>query len=381
MPEGQNQSSEMAVRPVFLVDQSVYESYASYIRRILVGLAGTAHASALVCPGRVDTKAILCPSVEHFEHPVLRLPVFKSQNRKILLDRLSRFKPSVIHAFYPTQSQMHLARWLGDQLQVPFVATLHRTPKGFLSCDKLLSKTARIIAPSEQVANQLEKKRPDLKDRIDRIHVGCFVEDTCSCFSHEADIASMVVMHPLKNFKLFEPLLNAIRHLVLDGFELMVAVMGTGSAEKTIRRKIRDLGLTSVVTVLPEMRPVRSIFAGADIYLHLEDRKRFDAQLLEAMGVGLAIAGAPDQSSGLLLEGQTAAFWDTHDELSIYACLKKLLGQRDRTRQLAHNAQSHLRAHHSVSRMVEKLMKTYTQAQVQHKENVKQPEEEPISVG
>ncbi|MHC5145140.1 MAG: hypothetical protein ACYSOX_05895, partial [Planctomycetota bacterium] len=77
MPEGSKESSlETTVRPAFLVDKSVFLSYSAYIRRVLVGLAGTAHASALVCPACMDPQAILCPSVERIEHPALRLPIF-----------------------------------------------------------------------------------------------------------------------------------------------------------------------------------------------------------------------------------------------------------------------------------------------------------------
>ncbi|MHC5018488.1 MAG: hypothetical protein ACYTFP_08030 [Planctomycetota bacterium] len=82
MPEGFTEPSlETTVRPVFLVDKSVFQSYSAYIRTILVGLSGTAGASALVCPSGTDPQAILCPSVEHVEHPALRLPIFWSQNR------------------------------------------------------------------------------------------------------------------------------------------------------------------------------------------------------------------------------------------------------------------------------------------------------------
>lgn len=379
MAEGRNGISEMTIKPVFLVDRQVYQGYTSYIRRILVGLTGTAYASALVCPNCVDTESILCPSVELIEHPALRLPVFWQQNRRILLERLSRFKPTVIHTFYP--GQVYLAHWLSQQLDIPYVVTLHRSPGRRLCLDKPLRHADGIIAPSEAVAEHIQKHLPALADRIERIRVGSFVEDSCRCFSRTQQIPSLIAVHPLDDVSVFKPFLNAIRHLMLDGFDLMVAIMGKGRKERNIRRMVRSLGLTSVVTLVPPMRPIRSIFSGADIYLHLEDTGSFDGRLLEAMAVGLAVAGCPEKSSGLLYDGQTACFWDGQDELSIYACLKRLLGQRAETRQLAVNGQAHLRQHNSVSRMVDKLMQTYTEAQQQYREKTKQPEEEPIIIG
>jgi len=377
MPEGFTESSpETAIKPVFLVDRSVFLSYSAYIRRILVGLSsGAARESALVCPSCTDSQTILCPSVERIEHPALRLPIFWSQNRKILLDRLLRFKPTILHTFSP--GQVHLAKWLSKQLQLPFVVTCHENPSRWSCFKNPIHHAARVIAPSKPIADRLAETSLGLQTRIEQIHIGSFVEDQCSCFSRGGDVASLIAVHRLSSLKIFVPFLNAVRHLVLDGFEVMVALMGTGKAEKAIRAHIRKLGLTSVVTVVPPIRPMRSVLGGADVYLHLSDSGVFDAQLLEAMAVGLAVVGVPETTSGLLHNGQTAAFWDSHDELNIYGCLKNVLGQHEKSRQLAQNAQSHLRNHNSVSRMVDKLMNTYIQAQKCHKQSLKTPDETP----
>ncbi|RKY14304.1 MAG: hypothetical protein DRP52_00390 [Planctomycetota bacterium] len=379
MSEGFTESyPETVIRPVFLVDRSVFLSYSAYIRRILVGLSsGTARVSALVCPACTDPQAILCPSVERIEHPTLRLPIFWSQNRKVLLDQLLRFKPTILHTFYP--GQVHLAHWLSKQLQLPFVATCHKKSSRWSCFERTIHHAAKIVAPSKPIADHLAETSPGLKGRIERIHIGSFVEDHCSCFSRGGDVASLIAVHPLSSLKIFAPFLNAVRHLVLDGFEVMVAIMGVGKAEKAIRAHIRKLGLTSVVTVVPPIRPMRSVLGGADVYLHLSDSGAFDAQLLEAMAVGLAVVGVPETTSGLLHDSQTAAFWDSHDELNIYGCLKNVLGQREKSRQLAQNSQAYLRNHNSVSQMVDKLTNTYIQAQQHHKQSLKPPDETPAS--
>ena len=375
MPEGNNGVSDSSLRPVFLVDSDSCQLYSSYIRRILVGLTGTAHASALVCPSTVNAETILCPSVDWIEHPTLRLPIFWYQNRRILLERLARFKPTVLHAFYP--GQVRLVHWLSRQLGVPYVLTMHRPATKWFHFKKPIRHAVRLIAPSESIADHLQQSWPGLSESIEHIHVGCFVEDSCRCFSRSNDIPSLIAIQPLDDMAIFTPFLNAIRHLVLDGFDLMVAIMGKGRKEKAVRRQIRDLGLSSVVTVLPPMRPIRAILSGADIYLHMEDTGGFDARLTEAMAVGLAVAGVPEKNSGLLHDGKTACFWDGTDELSIYGCLKKRLGQQAETRQLAVNGQAHLRQHNSVSRMVDKLIETYFDAQQWYKEHHKELEEEP----
>ena len=377
---GNGHTDTTVLRPIFLVDQSTYHGYSSYIRRILVGLSGTAHTSALVCPSCVNVETILCPAVESIEHPALRLPIFFLQNRRILLERLSRLKPTVIHAFYPGYGQAVLANWLSRQLDIPYVLTLHRPIGKWRRFENPIRNAAKIIAPSEAIAKQLRSEWPALHDRIEQIHVGSFVEDQCRCFSDDTQIPSLVAACKLNNTDRFEPLLKAVRHLTLDGTELMLAIMGRGRREKQLRRQIRTLGLTGSVTVVPPMQPMRSILAGADMYLYLTDTGLFDARLTEAMAVGLAVAGCRETNSGLLIEGKTAAFWDPTDEQSIYACLKQCLGQRAETRQLALNAQVHLRQHNSVSGMVDRIMQTYIEAQQTHKETAPAPEE-PVAVG
>jgi hypothetical protein len=353
------------VRPVLLVDEGVYRNYAVYLRRILVGLGGTAHASAVVCPGDIDTSAVICPTVEKIEYPALRLGIFKSTNQRILLERLARFKPTLIHAFSP--GQVELAAFLSEAIEIPFVVTFHGSPGRWHRCGKAISEAACVMAPSKVLIERASAMYPAIRGRIEHVPIGSYVEDTCACFSRANRPASLIAVHPLEEARLFEPLLGAVRHLALDGVELMLVLMGTGKAERAIRRQIRAMGLTPAVTIVPPMRPLRTVLAGADVFLHLKDCGQFNAQMLEAMGVGLAVAGASDQTSGLLTDGQTAALWDGTDELSIYGCLKRLLGQRDTARRLALNGQAFLQQQCGVSCMVDKVLAVYTATQQQYK--------------
>lgn len=363
MGQMQKEQAAVPVRPVLLIDRQTYRNYAVYLRRILVGLAGTAHASAVVCPGDIDVSAVVCPTVEQIKYPALRLGVFRSANRRILLERLLRFKPTVIHAFFPGQTE--LAAFLSASLQVPFVVTIHGQPRQRrLSRQRLdILSAAKIIAPSESTAGRIAAVWPSLRDRLELAAIGSYVEDECACFSRKSGPASLIAVEPLDDIRLFEPLLGALRHLILDGCELILVLMGTGKAERAIRRQIRLMGLANAVTIVPPMRPLRTVLSGADVFLHLKDRGLFNVQLLEAMGVGLAVAGAADPTTGLLTEGQTAMLWDGSDELSIYGGLKRLLGQPDTARRLALNGQTLLQQQCGVSCMIDRTLAVYLAAQ------------------
>ena len=356
-------AAALTVRPALLIDRQTYRNYAVYLRRILVGFAETAHASAVVCPGDIDVSAVVCPTVEQIEYPALRLGIFRSANRRILLERLMRFKPTVIHAFYPGQTD--LAAFLSASLQVPFVVTVHGQPQRWRPLRRRLGilRAAKIIAPSKSMAGRIAAAWPSLRGRIELAAIGSYVEDECACFSRKSSPTSLIAVEPLDDVRLFEPLLGALRHLILDGCELMLVLMGTGKAERAIRRQIRLMGLSNAVTIVPPMRPLRTVLSGADVFLHLKDRGLFNVQLLEAMGVGLAVAGVADPTTELLTEGQTAMLWDAADELSIYGCLKRLLGQPDTARRLALNGQALLQQQCGVSCMIDRTLEVYLAAQ------------------
>ena len=88
--------------------------------------------------------------------------------------------------------------------------------------------------------------------------------------------------------------------------------------------------------------------------------------LLEAASVGLAAAGCPDETTGLLEENKTAVFFDPADELSIYDCLGRLLSRREEGRKMAMEGQARLRKGYSVSGMLEQLLGIYRRVQQEH---------------
>lgn len=159
------------------------------------------------------------------------------------------------------------------------------------------------------------------------------------------------------------PFFSALRHLAIDGYEFLFALIGTGSAEKHIHEVIKAHGLSQVVTVIPGMQPLRELFAGADIYIRPQPTNEFNSYLMEAMSVGMAVAACRGGIDDLLIEDRTAVLFDPDDELRIYAAIQKLLDQKEFARRLALSAQIHLRKNHSVSRMVDTLLQTYRNAQ------------------
>jgi glycosyltransferase involved in cell wall biosynthesis len=169
--------------------------------------------------------------------------------------------------------------------------------------------------------------------------------------------------HPLDDADDCEDLFSAVRHLGIAGYECALVIMGTGRAERQLRKLLTALDLLQTVTIVPRLRPWRSVLAAGDIFIQPRPSIAFSPLLLEAMSVGLAVAACKGGVDDLIIEEQTAAVFDQSDELSIRGCLQRLFDRPDFARKLARGAQSYLRANHSVSNMISATVQAYHQAQ------------------
>jgi glycosyltransferase involved in cell wall biosynthesis len=359
-------SSKETLRPAILIDRETAKKYSGPLQRLLIGLTDQAHPSVLVCPPSVNVDSVTCPSVEVIQHPMFKTRLLFCQNRSFLLSELEKFKPTILHCY--CKSKTRLTRCVARRINIPYVITFNSLLSTVFKPIVSTRHCGALIASSNKIAENLAQTYSRFTDRIEHINMGTFVEDTCACFSETTRLASIVLAQRLDDTLEFEPLLSAVRHLAIDGYEFVLAVIGKGPAERNIHRRIRALGLTQIITIVPGIRPLRSVFAGADIFIHCQSSVECNSQLLEAMGVGMAVAACRDGVDDLLVEDQTAVFFDREDELSIYNALKKLLGTREFAKRIALGAQTHLRKHHSVSKMTQALINTYLKTQKWYKD-------------
>ncbi len=364
-------TSDESVRPVLIVDEEALSNLSVFLRHFFVGLADESGTAALVCPPDYDINSVLAPSVEVIRHPAYNSPLLWRQNKKKLIDTLGKFRPNILHCFGAEKA--NLTKALAEQLDLPYVLTLSSLQNRFHKCSISASRCAAIIAPTETLASHLVKAYLKFGERIRHINMGTFVDGQCACFSVPSRITSMVVAGRLNEASDFEMLFTAIKHLAIEGHEFIMLLIGTGPAERDVRELRRTLGLSQIVYILPDIQPLRSIFAGADIFVQPQPARTFNSFLMEAMSVGMAVAGCAGGVDDLLIENQTAAFFEPADELSIYACLKRLLEKREFARQIASGAQSHLKENYTVSQMVSSVMETYRNARHWYKTQTIRP--------
>ena len=356
------------VRPALIVDAPTMAGYSAFLQHLLVGLADESYHSALICPSKDDADSITLPTVEFIQHPMFKLSLLWLQNKRYVLERLRKFKPTVLHCFSPKKTR--LTRYLACRMDVPYILNFNSLNKRFSKASVYDDRCAALIASSKIIAETINRQYRHSADRTVQINTGTFVEDSCVCFSDPRRITSMVIAKRLDNPLDLEPLLSAIRHMVFDGYEFVLVIVGLGRAEKHIHEMISALGLSQVVTVVGDIKPLRSVLAGADIFIDPQPDTHLYSPVLEAMSVGTAVTAGRTAADDLLIEDKTAVLFDADDELSIYACLQRLLDRHEFARRIAAGAQDHLRDHHTVSKMVNAIVKTYQKAQQPHKNNL-----------
>lgn len=349
-------------RVALIASERTTTEYSAILNRLLVGLVDESVPVALVCPSRCDEDSIAPPGVEVIGHPAFDMPLLWRQNMKILVGQLEKFKPTILHCL--CESKAALTRKLAKQLSIPYILTVNSFQKRFSSFAASSKKQlARIVVPAETIAANIAEVHPKLVDYTVRINAGTFASESCCCFKELSRLATMVVAGPSKSVDEFEKLLGAIRHLAIDGYEFMLLVISSNSdsAERGLRKRLSQLGLSQMVTIIPRVQPWRSVLGASDIFIQPQPCMFFNPLILEAMSVGISVASCKGGVDDMIIEDKTAVIFDPVDELSIYGNLQRLLGMRDLARQIAAEAQENLRKNYTVSGMVADLLALYHQ--------------------
>jgi len=349
--------TRQAIRPIFIADKNYMNQNGETLRHIISGLSTESVNTCLVCPDYEIAEPLITPNCETIVHPTYRLPFFGKINYNILLEKAAAFEPTILHCL--SASKAKFTARIAAKLNLPYVLSLdnlHHLPS-------VNSKhCANVIPCCDSVASML-KDVFRYPEKIKQVNCASFVEADCACFNHMKNITSLLIVTPLVNPASLLPVLSAVRHLTIEGYEFVLIIIGKGRAEHKIRRHIQALGLSHVVNIIPPLKPLRSIFSQADIFIQPYSTDYFNAELLEAMSVGMAVAASTGGVDDLIIKNKTAAVFDPEDELSIYATLQQMLDKKEWTKQLAKDSQKNIKENHSVAVMTQKLLDIYRKAQ------------------
>jgi glycosyltransferase involved in cell wall biosynthesis len=353
-------SGERPVRPVLLASSLYLAEFSLYLQRLLTGLADESIPVAIVCPDSSETQPIVTPSVEIIKHPAIKLPLMGRANRKLLIDKLNKFKPTVIHCLCETQAA--LARQVSKQLNIPYILSIKGLTKYTGQLSISANRLSVIIAPAESVAADIAKNYPRLKDRVKLIKPGTFVPESTACCGKQEHLAVIAAACSAREKTDFGKFLSAVKRLAVEGCDFLTIIIGDHSNEKPIRSAISRLGISEIVSIVPRKEPWREVLSACDIFIEPNTSNFFNPVLLEALSVGTAVAGYKGGVDDLIVENQTAAILDNNDQQNIYACLRRLLDNPQLAENIAVKAQDFIRKNHTVSKMVTETIDCYRRA-------------------
>jgi len=335
--------------------------YSMFLQRLLVGLADESVPVALVCPALHNVASAFTGTAEVINHPVFDLPLMGRLNIRLLIERLGKFKPTVLHCL--CESHASLTAQLARRLDLPYVLSVNSLQKRRSSLVVSSPHCVRIITPAKSIADNLTGLFQDYAELIEQINMGTFAAETSGCFSRPSRLATIVMAHSSGKIDECENVFSAVRHLLIDGYEFMMVVTAGGRAERQLWKLLAALDLLSVVTLVPRLMPWRLVAPAGDIFIRPRPNDAFEPLLLEAMSVGTAVAGCRGGVDDLIVENQTAVVFNPDDELSIMRTLQRLLDRREFAGQLARSAREYVKENYTVSGMVAAMFGVYGKVQ------------------
>lgn len=346
-----------SLRPVLVASEDTFSWYSVFLEYLLCGLSDESAWPVLVCPQNSNIESIVSEAVNVIRYPLLNVPLMDHVNKRMLIQKLTDFKPTVIHCL--CQSKASLTRYLARHLDLPYVLNVNMLRKKWEHLSVSAKRCAKIIVPEQAIAENFSKAYPRFAQNVEHINMGTFVSEQCRCFSDDKLLPTMITIDSVGEPVSLENLLTAVKNLVIDGYEFAFAVISTGKNQSRLRKLLASLDLTKFVTVVPKLSPSRAIVGAGDIFILHQRNVSFNPLLLEAMSVGTAVAVCSGAVDDLIIDGETSIVFDSNDELSIRKILQDLLNRHEFARQIAQGGKDYVKENHSANKMVSAILRIY----------------------
>ncbi len=157
-----------------------------------------------------------------------------------------------------------------------------------------------------------------------------------------------------------EHFLRAARAVVDAGREALFLLVGEGSEERTVRRMIKDLHLTELVTISPPTDAARKLYAAMDIVVLPAEKATSSHTALEAMASSRpVIASVVGDLLHLVRNEENGITVEPGDAEGIARAITRLLSEPEFARALGARGREFVTQKYPLSRMVEATTALY----------------------
>ncbi|MCZ6816420.1 MAG: glycosyltransferase family 4 protein [Planctomycetota bacterium] len=220
--------------------------------------------------------------------------------------------------------------------------------------------SALIIVPCRALCEAVEQSSFG-HVKIETILVGTTATRSPSAFREPNRTPSLIYAGPLKEESGCDTLLRAVKQVLQAHPTLQVFLVGKGRGESALRALARALEVGSNVTFTGRLDNWRTALDGADVFCLPCRHRSVREEPLQAMADGLAMVAAENPLYESFADRATAMIYDEGEPTDLAERILELLEDRKKARQLAAMAQSYMREHHSIDRMITEHVRCYRQ--------------------
>ena len=332
----------------------------SYSLRLAEHLPMQGMRSVIVCPDarRVEPERRRELQIREFSH--LQLPIWGCVVVRMMLRQLKLEPPDLIHIQSRNVAQQGM--WLARELKRPYVLTVHdylQASERFV-VDRRWCQ--RIIAVSESVKSDLQKRAGLPGDLISVIHSGVDtldkVDETTVLMASRVPVVGTA--GPLEAVKGFPFFLGAAARVLATGRDVEFVIAGAGPEESNLRRLARELKIDSHVTFSPNLLEFSDALSATDIFCLPSLQQGIGTIMLEAMSKGRPViasrVGGVDQ---VVRDGETGLLVPPSNSESLANRILELLDDPAKAREMGRAARIEVARDFSVDQMVSKTVAVY----------------------
>ncbi len=343
------------VSAVLCVSEDALRRFGRSLRHLAVGLIDQAVTVRLLSPDKQASSLSFGP-IQSIIHDEPRWPMKKRRLARII-DTLTPQPPDVVHALSLESYE------LGHRIADHFDADLVCHASSLADCQALETgvnlNPDRVSTTSELLSDRLRPQKFVADEHVVTIPLGVLAAEKVSCFRREDRPPALVCMSNLESENGIDRLLEAAADLRRRGRELLLFLLGRGRQDEALRRLVRRLDLTSVVTFATPMGDKDPVLRSADIFIIPAEETAASTGGLHAMGEGALVITMPSRVGNHYRDGHTAIVCTEPTAASLAAAIDRALADREFARRVARSAQDYVRTHHSVSAMAEKTTALY----------------------
>lgn len=304
----------------------------------------------VICPVATDNNELPTPPLQTIRYHPSRVWALRRKTLAGLAGQIQKRKIKLLHALQA--ESLPLTARLAKAANVGYVVSSYSAADA-RRLGKLGAGAAAVLAASENIHEELTRRKDIDPDRIHLVRPGVTQVDRPTCFRNPAHSVAIVVSGRANNFVAFEAVLRALAELDRRDYDCMCYILGTGRSERRLRAAAEKLRLLNKLTFAGDQPASRlaGIFHAADIYICAATGRALELESLLAMAAGIPVLIAGELDGDFVVDGKTSLRFLVGGKNVLTGKLTALLDDHQAAAAMVQRALSHLRKNHTVTNM------------------------------